>query len=694
LNKAYQEKCKNVEYIKYMSNTKKECLQMKKKLNFKFRSIKVKLVLMLLLISLVPIILSALYTYNKTSNLLSIEFESSTKATLQEVNRGIDNYFLGLEGTLNLLAENNMVKSIDSSVDNRRIALELLGDAAESRKDILQVYFGQPDKKFLIYPESKMADDFDPTVRPWYKNAVAQKGKLTYTDPYKSAVDGKTIVSISKTVENNGNVVGVISMNVDLEALSKALATIKIGKEGYVFVTDSKGIMIAHPDNKLLGGDTVTTLSYWERAKSLKNGFEQYTYNDSEKYAVYNTNDITGWKLMASIPVEELLAKTKVIRVANMTIIAIIGIVGIIIALFVSGSITSKIILLNNTFEKASEGDLTVEVNIKTKDEFGELGNNFNIMMRKISELILSVRSSSDIISKTSNDVNKMAVETNTAINEVATTIDQVAQGASETAQDIQSSVEATNNLAGKIDTIESLTNVMISISDESNKLSQEGLSIMNILTDKTEKNIKSSQSVSVVVLDMKMETGKISVITDTINQIAAQTNLLALNAAIEAARAGEAGKGFSVVADEIRKLAEQSTAATQQIQELVSGIKNKTESAVQSMEISNVIVGEQSQAVTETRDIFNKILKSINDLMEEIKLVQVATIETNKSKIEIIGRMQNISAVSEESSASAEEVSATTQEVTAVMNEFTNSAAELKGLSTELEKQLNIFKI
>lgn len=668
---------------------------MKRKLNFNLRSIKVKLIAILLLLCLVPIIISGLYSYYKTSELLSSEFKSSTTATLQEVNRGIDNYFLGFEGILNLLAENTVFKNMDGNPDNRKIAIELLSNATKSSEDILQVYYGQPNKNFLIYPEAKMADDFDPTVRPWYKNAMEKVGKAAYVDPYKSAVDGKTVVSISRTIENNGNVIGVISMNVNLEALSKEIATIPIGQKGYVFVTDSKGIMVAHPDRELIGGDIATTVSYWKNVKSLKNGFEEYIYTNGEKkYAVYNTNDRTGWKLIASLPKDELISKTNVIKLANITISLVIGVIGAIIALLVGRSLTSKIIILNKTFEKASEGDLTVKVNINTKDEFGELGNNFNIMMRRIGELILNVRSSSEVISKTSSDVNKMAEETNTAISEVAVTIDQVAHGASETAQDIQSGVAAINNLASKIDTIDDLTSEMISISDKSNRLSQEGLRVMNILTDKTEKNIKSSESVSIVVSDMNMETEKISVITDTINQIAAQTNLLALNAAIEAARAGEAGKGFSVVADEIRKLAEQSTSATKQIQDLISAIKNKSESAVKSMEISNSIVGEQSQAVIETRDIFNKILNSVNDLMKEMKLVQTATIETNNAKTEIVGRMQNISAISEESSASAEEVSATTEEVTAAMNEFTNSAVELKELSAELEKQINKFKI
>jgi methyl-accepting chemotaxis protein len=667
-------------------------MKARKKINL--RSIKVRLIAILILLSITPLILTGLYTYNKTSNLISKDFESTTAATLQEVNRGIDNYFLGFENILNLLADNMNFNEFDIHPEYSDNVLSLLANAVNSRKDILQIYMGQPNKKFIIYPVSKMADDFDPTVRPWYKKATENKGQVIYTDPYKSAVDGKTIVSIARTIEKNGKLVGVISMNVNLEALSESLASITVGEKGYVFVSDSKGIMIAHPDKSLLGGDVVTTLSYWNKAKDAKYGFDTFLYKGENKFISYTTNENTGWKLMASLPTEELLSKTAVILNANINIGLIIGIIAAIIAWLIGISITSKIFVLKNTFEKASEGDFTVNVNLKSKDEFEELGNNFNMMLKRIGDLILNVKASSQIIYDTSDSMNKMASETNTAVNEVAVTIDQVAQGASETAQDIQSGVEAVNNLASKIDDIDKLTKGMIKVSEKSNKLSQEGLGVMNLLTEKTLKSIKSSEDIAIVVEDVENETGKISVITDTINQIAAQTNLLALNAAIEAARAGEAGRGFSVVADEIRKLAEQSAEATKQIQELITGIKGKAQSAVMSMQEAKIIVSEQSGAVEETSEIFNKILDSIKELMNGIEQIQNATIETEKGKNEIVSRMQNISAVSEESSASAEEVSATTEEVTAAMNEFTNSAAELKELSSKLEEQINKFKL
>ena len=664
------------------------------KKRFNLSSLKVRLLVILVILCLAPIIILGSIVYNKSYSILETKVKISSQQTVGEVNRGITNYLVGIQGYVDMLANNDDLKLLEQHPEFEPYALGVLQSVKDSRKDLTNVYFGRANKKMLIYPVAEMAKDYDPTTRPWYTKAVENKGKVIFTDPYKDAISGMMIFSIAKAVENDGKIEGVVSVDINLTTMSDSLSSIKIGQSGYAYVSSLQGVMIAHPDKTLLGGEIVKTLTYWDKAKVNKEGVENFVYKNAKKYCVYTTNDLTGWKIMGSIPVTELLKDTNTLKEVTIIIVLVLGVIAVIVSILLSKSITSKLNQLENIFSKASKGDLSVKVDIKSKDEFGELGKHFNLMINNIGLLIKKVKDSALTISTASEEIKKMASETAIAVNEVSLTIDQVANGSSEQAQDISKGVESVTKLGNSIDSIKTLTMEIHTVTKKTNDLSENGLNVINILTKKTEEANASAEEVTVVIEEMNKVSGDIGTITETINNIAAQTNLLALNAAIEAARAGEAGKGFSVVADEIRKLAEQSAVSTKQIQGLILKVKEKSVQAVLTMKNSKAVVEKQTNAVIETKVIFTEISQSIKSLKAGADNISSSIGETNNEKDDIVDKMQNISAVSEESCASAEEVSAATEEITATMSEFSNTADKMKDLVDGLELAIGEFKL
>jgi len=216
----------------------------------------------------------------------------------------------------------------------------------------------------------------------------------------------------------------------------------------------------------------------------------------------------------------------------------------------------------------------------------------------------------------------------------------------------------------------------------------------INDLTEWSNKNQKASKEISTVVNNMDDKVVEIATILETITAIAEQTNLLALNAAIESARAGEAGKGFAVVATEIKKLAEETTKATEIIKGKIDNIQNESKKAVSFMAESMEVVSKTKGAVDNTGDKFQLIIESIELLSMNVKKINDISKVMDIKKDKMIEVIQNISSSSEETSAGSEEVSASAEEQLAIISESSNQAKQLEILALELMNELKKFSI
>jgi methyl-accepting chemotaxis protein len=659
----------------------------------KINNIRSKLIISLVGICVIPLIMLGYGSYLESKSILNHKLSVTSQQTLSEVNGGIDNYFYGFGNMVTMLATNYNVVNSDSNV-NVSFIPGILQNVKEIDKDIFSAYFGMTDGKFLIYPDNKMPDGFDPRERPWYKQALDHKGQVVITLPFQDAQTGKSVVSVARTVERDGKVVGVCAMNISLDTLAENVSLKKIGDSGYVFIADAEGNIIAHPQKELIGTNEASKLSIWNDIKSSDNGFTNYTYNNVNKFGVYQTNNTTGWKVVASLDEEELSKDTKSILISTLLIILVMAIVSIILSLILSKGIAQNIKKLKEVFGKASNGDLTVFITTTTKDEFRDLANSFNSMMKNISELMNSVTTSSKEVLETSSNLASMSEEVTASIGEVAKAIEEVSEGATNQAQNAQNGVSEMNELADRLDKINVNSDEMDTISNNTKDLGTKGLSMIDTLIEKSHKAKIATNEVNKIVEDMNESTKKINTISEAIAEITEQTSLLSLNASIESARAGEAGKGFAVVAEEIGKLAEQSRNSTEEIKTIIASIQEKSDTAVKAIKSTEGVVNEQDLAVGQTQKIFIEILDSISIMIDKVEDVKLSIVDINQKKQSTLMEIENISSISQETASASEEVTASTEEITAVMDRFTKYADDLQLLAEKLGAELDKFKI
>ena len=679
------------------------------------KSIGNYIICILLSVGIIPLILMVLSTYNKTSGLLMDRNESSKVSATDVVQTEVSKFHKEAEHILKDVAG---YPEISGGKYDEKIIKTQLERTRNACQYIQSIVVGYPDNKY-VSTETEPAG-YKVTSRPWYTKAVANEGQICWTSPYKSATTGKYLVSASYAMRSRQGKLIVVSVNLIYSSIEEVMKQLKIGNTGQVTLVSNTGIVLASQgtgnNNGYEDDKDFASSAVFNKIKNANARKGTIHIKGTSKIAdVYYDKGAAGNNLWVFSSVKKNdLYRERMAVVRNAVIVAAFVIVLILFFTFltVEGLKTIANILMEH-LEKAGKGCFKkipekfgkasslgahygqkIVAPKKGGNEFSRVANGFNEMVEQVGKLIESVKSQADNVAEKSDSLLELSKQTGKATEEVAQTITGIAEVTSSQAQETQESVTKLEELSKIINELNKSVQVMHVESEKSAKINQDNMTTMDNVNSNWEAELDDMKALSQSVQNMNANIQDITKIINVINEISRQTNLLALNASIEAASAGEAGKGFSVVAAEIRKLAEQSAASTKEIEDIIDNIKkqsmemvDKTNSSVEGGQKQSNLIQE---AIKSTMDVF----KQNQEMVQKIAGVAESSKKIEEVKGTVLERLESISASTQENAAGTEEVSANSEEVLATMDEFDQNVSDLRDISGRLKKETDKLTI
>lgn len=550
------------------------------------------------------------------------------------------------------------------------------------------IYYGTKEGKSLIVPDPQVAADFDPRERPWYEAAMKEPGKAVVSRPYLSADENKDItISVSMaTVDGSG----VIGIDLKLENIRATFSDIKVGKEGYAILLDGDQHYIVHPIRA--AGEKVSE-SADEKMYESDQGEYTFVGEGEHKYMTYITNTLTGWKIGGMIYLSEIDAAAKPIIYNTLLTGVICLLVGFVFISFMIQSIIRPIRSLKEQAQSVSEGDLTQIIQVKSTDEIGELAAAFQVMQQKLRSLIGKVGEGAEHVARTSGELTSSSEQTTETSQHIAQAVQEIADGAERQTLGLEQNTAALDEIAQGVMLIAERTNAVAELAKNSSAQAEEGSRSVEQTGNQMSSIYQSVEQSNNMIRSLHERSREIGEITKLIGDIAGQTNLLALNAAIEAARAGDHGSGFAVVANEVRKLAEQSEQSALQITALIDGIQLDAEESVQTMTRVTTEVEEGLNISVVTMQQLEQAMGGIRETTPQIAEIAATAQQISASVQQIVATANELSMIATGNASAAQEVAASSEEQLAAMEQISASAQTLSEMAVELKETIGHFK-
>jgi methyl-accepting chemotaxis protein len=689
-------------------NSNKKIKKSNQSLKFKLRgTIFSRLVATSTILILISLILCGGVTFLITRSRVINDFKASTNQVLSQNRNYVDLISRNVDDiSLQLFTNSNFTGLFTKEASSEYDKYSTITEIDTYTKNLLNSSSSKTIKAISILNEKGLAASSENSgmlsevvnkakEEPWYKKAKELSGKSFWINPGKSIVSSSNSIVLShvRELKDTKTMIscGILKIDVDPEIIRSALSNAKIGDNGYIFIVNEDGYVISHKDSKLIG--TKLDDAFFNNIKPSDEGNFEFKLNNQNMFNVFTKSNSTGWKLVASVPKSELSSTANRIGIFTIIVIGICVIFSILISIATTKQITNPIEEIIITTKELSEGNLTVKANSYKLHELNELSNNFNSMISNLRTTLETTSNMAAETEKSAKEILSFSQEINLTSKEINSAVQEIASGSSMQTEETINCVDISDKFNIEINNTISTLEQVNTATNKSTYAIDEGTSTVNKLNSASERNAHSIAKVADRITNLNSNTKNILMILDKINGITEQTNLLALNASIEAARAGEAGRGFSVVANEIRKLAEESQIASKQIKKIIDNVNSSIkDSLTLSTEAQNTFKEELKQ-VEITVESFNSIKSSFNDIVNAMNKTKIAMEVIDKDKDVLNQYINNISAISQKNTASTEEVTASIQNQSSSNDHMHSLSKNLSDNAEQLMELVSKFK-
>lgn len=498
------------------------------------------------------------------------------------------------------------------------------------------------------------------------------------------------ISNISVVKDIYGKPTGYLVLDVSQEFVSKMAENSELAAGSIIGFITSDGSQVSVGNKDILFKDQ----AFYQQilSEGQVEGDEDAVYQGIEYLVIYERVAEENAVLCALVPQKEMKADAQEMKRITIEIVLLASVLAVLTGTLTARGISRVIHRTNRTLGEVAKGNLTLSVVVDRKDEFLILADGINQMIQSMKNLVQKMAKVSTSVAESSKKISTNSGSLQEATEKTSTSVSDIDHGVTQQAEDSERCLQLMTELADEIQKVFLQTGEMKQVSDGTKQLLFEGINKMNQLGEKVSDTSQITKLIVGDIMGLAQQIHSVGDIIQVMNEIAEQTNLLSLNASIEAARAGDSGRGFMVVADEIRKLAEQSQSSVIQIQKIIQNIETQKDCTLETAQKVEGTVFSQEKALEDSNGIFGNINEQVGHLDECIHQIAERIDRIEESKDKTLNSIESISATLEETSAVASELGNTVKTQLEVVEVLKQAVNQMEQDSDNLEESVKVF--